>query len=110
MCFSSQFAKKKVWCPRSLKHDKSTSFLSSLVLDASEKLPHHEPLKDNRFIYRFVHQDLPAFNMKASDGDSLHVASSPRNYMDSMLRSGDYVVNIFHILDLCRMWFLLSFT
>ncbi|XP_040995352.1 DNA replication ATP-dependent helicase/nuclease JHS1 [Juglans microcarpa x Juglans regia] len=87
-----ELAKKKIWCPRSLKHDKSTSFLSSLVLDASEELPHHEPLKDKRFIYRFVHQDLPAFNMKASDGDSLCVASSPRNYMDSMLRSGDYVI------------------
>lgn len=96
MFFPSQLAKKKIWCPRSLKHDKSTSFLSSLVLDASEELPHHEPLKDKRFIYRFVHQDLPAFNMKASDGNS-SVASSPRNYMDSMLRSGDYVVKFSHI-------------
>lgn len=88
-----QLVKKQIWRSHSLKND-STSCLSSIVLDASDELPHQKSLKDNRFIYRFVHRDLLSINVKASGGDPLSVASSPTNDMDCTLRSGDYVVQL----------------
>lgn len=78
-----------------MKHDNSTGFLSSLVLDASDELPHQKSLQENRFIYRFVYRDLLSVNVKASDGDSSTVASSPTSDMDCTLKSGDYVVHLF---------------
>jgi DNA replication ATP-dependent helicase Dna2 len=103
--FYSQLVKKKIWRSHSLKHDKSTSFLSSLVLDASDELPHQKSLKENRFIYRFVYRDLTSFNVKASDRDSSTVATSPTSDMDCTLKSGDYVVHLFSCIDLCMMSF-----
>ncbi|GMY22919.1 DNA replication ATP-dependent helicase/nuclease JHS1 isoform X2 [Fagus crenata] len=87
----TELVKKQIWRSHSLKND-STSCLSSIVLDASDELPHQKSLKDNRFIYRFVHRDLLSVNVKASGGDPLSVASSPTNDMDCTLRSGDYVI------------------
>ncbi|XP_059451094.1 DNA replication ATP-dependent helicase/nuclease JHS1 isoform X1 [Corylus avellana] len=87
-----ELVKKKIWRSHSLKSDNSTSFLSSLVLDASDELPHQKSHKENRFIYRFVYRDLTSFNMKASDGHSSTVDTSPTSDMDCTLKSGDYVI------------------
>lgn len=93
-----------------LKSDNSTSFLSSLVLDASDELPHQKSHKENRFIYRFVYRDLTSFNMKASDGDSSTVDTSPTSDMDCTLKSGDYVVHFFSCIRFVHDVILAKFT
>ncbi|KAM4081953.1 hypothetical protein ACJW30_11G132500 [Castanea mollissima] len=87
-----ELVKKQIWRSHSSKSDDSRGCLSSIVLDASDKLPHQKSLKENRFIYRFVHRDLSSINVKALGGDPLSVASSPKSDMDCTLRSGDYVI------------------
>ncbi|THG01570.1 hypothetical protein TEA_023305 [Camellia sinensis var. sinensis] len=87
-----QISKKDIWCPSSVRSEKSTSSLSSVVLDTSEELKQTKILKANRFIYRFVRQDLPPIDGEAHDGDSLSAVSSPTDDMNCMLRSGDYVI------------------
>lgn len=90
-----QLVKKQIWRAHSSKSDDSRGCLSSIVLDASDKLPHQKSLKENRFIYRFVHRDLSSINVKALGGDPLSFASSLKSDMDCTLRSGDYVVQLF---------------
>lgn len=90
-----QLVKKQIWRSHSSKSDDSRGCLSSIVLDASDKLPHQKSFKENRFIYRFVHRDLSSINVKALGRDPLSVASSPKSDMDCTLRSGDYVVQLF---------------
>ncbi|XP_030966740.1 DNA replication ATP-dependent helicase/nuclease JHS1 isoform X1 [Quercus lobata] len=87
-----ELVKKQIWRSHSSKSDDSRGCLSSIVLDASDKLPHQKSLKENRFIYRFVHRDLSSINVKAFGGDPLSVASSLKSDMDCTLRSGDYVI------------------
>ncbi|KAK9273764.1 hypothetical protein L1049_018574 [Liquidambar formosana] len=87
-----QVVKKDIWHSRSLKSDHSTSCLSPVVLDSSNKFPQQKSVKDSRFIYHFVRQDLSRLDLKAQDGDCLTAASSPKNDLDCTLRSGDYVL------------------
>ncbi|CAK9170418.1 unnamed protein product [Ilex paraguariensis] len=84
--------KKEMWCSRSLTSEHYTSCVSSLVLDTSDKLLPKKFSKSNRFIYRFMRQDLPPPDGKAYEMDSLGPASSPINNMDCTLRTGDYVM------------------
>ena len=84
-----------MWCSRSLTSEHYTSCVSSLVLDTSDKHLQKKFSKSNRFIYRFMRQDLPPPDGKAYDMDSLGPASSPIKNMDCALRTGDYVVWIF---------------
>ncbi|GAV87672.1 Cas_Cas4 domain-containing protein/Dna2 domain-containing protein/AAA_11 domain-containing protein/AAA_12 domain-containing protein [Cephalotus follicularis] len=88
-----QLVNKEIWCSRNSKSDNFTSSLSSVVLDTSDELPHQKSLKDNRFIYRFVHQKFPSDIYKASDGGSLYPASpATPNHLVCTLKSGDYVM------------------
>ncbi|XP_059633769.1 DNA replication ATP-dependent helicase/nuclease JHS1 [Cornus florida] len=82
-----QIVKRRIWCSRNLKGEHSTSCLSPIVLDTSDKLSPKNLSEGNRFIYRFVHQDLPPLG-----GDSLSSASSPLNDLGCTIRSGDYVI------------------
>lgn len=87
-----QLVKNEIWRSRSLRGDPLTSCLTSIVLDTSKELLHQKSYKDNRFVYRFVHQDMPSRSLNASDEESLSVVASPPNVLDCTLRSGDYVV------------------
>ncbi|KAJ0051987.1 hypothetical protein Pint_00019 [Pistacia integerrima] len=87
-----QLVKNEIWRSRGLRGDPLTSCLTSIVLDTSKELLHHKSYKDDRFVYRFVHQDIPSRSLNASDGESLSVVASPANVLDCTLRSGDYVM------------------
>ncbi|GFZ00758.1 DNA replication helicase [Actinidia rufa] len=87
-----QNAKKGIWCSSSLRSEKSSSCLSSVVLDTSEEIQQKRISKGNQFIYRFLRQDLPPLNGEAHDGDSLSSGFSPIDDINCALRSGDYVI------------------
>ncbi|KAJ9680403.1 hypothetical protein PVL29_019664 [Vitis rotundifolia] len=84
--------KKGIWRSHSLKRDPSTSCLSSIVLDTSNNHPQKNSFKDNKFIYRFVRQNVASFHVKEHNEDSLPSISSPANDLDCTLRNGDYVI------------------
>lgn len=88
----TQLVKNRIWHPHSLKSDRSTSCLSSVVLDTSDRVPYQKSLKDNRFIYRFVHKKMPLHDVHASGGESLSFPSSSAEDFDYTLKSGDYVI------------------
>lgn len=88
----TQLVKNRIWRPHSLKSDDSTSCLSSVVLDTSDRVPYQKSLKDNRFIYRFVHKKMPLHEVHASGGESLSFPSSSAEDFNYTLKSGDYVI------------------
>lgn len=90
-----QLVKNEIWRSHGLKSEHFTSCLSAIVLDPSDELPHRKSHKENRFIYRFVHQKLPSHDVYASDGDSFCLSSSAMNDLDHTLKIGDYVVLLF---------------
>lgn len=73
-----------MWQSHSLNSPNSGG-LSSIVLDASQGIPHQKSLKENHFIYRFVQEDSSCSLAEVSD-------ASLKNDLDFKLRSGDYVV------------------
>lgn len=79
-----------MWRSHSLKTSNGGG-LSSIVLDASQGIPHQKSLEDNRFIYHFVPQDTscPA---KVSNDEYDPSSASLKNDLDLTLRSGDHVV------------------
>ncbi|KAJ6319289.1 hypothetical protein OIU78_014832 [Salix suchowensis] len=87
----TQLVKNRIWRPHNLKSDDSTSCFSSVVLDTSDRLPYQKSLKDNRFIYRFVHKKIPLHDAHASGGESSSFPSSAEDF-DYTLKSGDYVI------------------
>ncbi|KAB5527857.1 hypothetical protein DKX38_021704 [Salix brachista] len=87
----TQLVKNRIWRPHNLKSDDSTSCFSSVVLDTSDRVPYQKSLKDNRFIYRFVHKKIPLHDAHASGGESSSFPSSAEDF-DYTLKSGDYVI------------------
>lgn len=85
--------KKDIWWSSKSRHEKSSSCLSSVILDTSDEIPQTKFSKGNRFIYRFVRQELPQLGGVARNGDSLSTGSSPVDDSNCSLRSGDYVVH-----------------
>lgn len=82
-----QLLKKEMWRSHTFKsHD--SSGLSSVILDASNKIACQKSLKDNSFIYRFVRCG-PSSPSEVSDP-----SKASTDYLDLKLRSGDYVVGI----------------
>ncbi|XP_027350618.1 DNA replication ATP-dependent helicase/nuclease DNA2 [Abrus precatorius] len=82
----TELLKKEVWRSYSVKSPNSGG-LSSLVLDASQGIPHHKDLKDHRFIYRFI-RDTSTLSAVPDSSSS----ASLKNDLDCMLRSGDHVI------------------
>lgn len=76
-----------MWRSHSLK-TRNSGGLSSIVLDASQGIPHQKSLKDNCFVYRFV-QDTSCLS-DVSDGDPSSAAL--KSDLDLTLKSGDHVV------------------
>ena len=87
-----------------MRSEKSSSCLSSVVLDTSEEIRQKKISKGNQFIYRFVRQDLPPLNGEAHDGDSLSSGFSSTDDINCALRSGDYVVCIIPTLFFISIW------
>lgn len=87
-----QAVKREIWSSRSSNSERSTSCLSSIVLDTSDKVSQKNLSKGNRFVYRFVRQKLPPLDGTNNDGDSWSSASTPINDSNCSLRSGDYVL------------------
>ncbi|KAI8572529.1 hypothetical protein RHMOL_Rhmol01G0206500 [Rhododendron molle] len=87
-----QNAKKDIWWSSNSRHEKSSSCLSSVILDTSDEIPQTKFSKGNRFIYRFVRQELPQLGGVARNGDYLSTGSSPVDDRNCSLRSGDYVL------------------
>ncbi|KAM7277423.1 hypothetical protein ACFE04_019289 [Oxalis oulophora] len=85
-----QIVKQEIWHSHNLKTGDFRSGLSSLVLDASDKLPHQNSLKENRFIYRFVSQEFASHLLKTSN--EVSQSSTTPNELDSTLKNGDYVM------------------
>ncbi|KAI9092990.1 hypothetical protein K1719_027513 [Acacia pycnantha] len=83
----TELAKKEMWRSHTFRSHNSTG-LSSVILDASNKIPCQKSLKDNCFIYRFVRCDSSSLS-EVSDGDPSNAST---NYLDLKLRSGDYVI------------------
>ncbi|XP_052211363.1 DNA replication ATP-dependent helicase/nuclease JHS1 isoform X2 [Diospyros lotus] len=86
-----QNVKKGIW-HSSLRSEKSTGSLGSIVLDTSDELPLKKCSKGNRYIYRFVRQDLLPLDGKGHHGDSLSSVSAAADDMNCTLRSGDRVI------------------
>ncbi|KAJ4727342.1 DNA replication ATP-dependent helicase Dna2 [Melia azedarach] len=86
----TQLVKNGIWRSGGPRVDHFTGFLPSIVLDMSNE--HQKSYRDNRFVYRFVRQDMPSSNLNASDGDSLIPPASPAKDIDCTLRFGDYVI------------------
>ncbi|XP_020229292.1 DNA replication ATP-dependent helicase/nuclease DNA2 isoform X2 [Cajanus cajan] len=84
----TELLKKEVWQSQSLKSPNGGG-LSSIVLDASQRIPPQKSLKDNHFIYRFVQQDSTSSLSEISDASS---SASLKNDLDFTLRSGDHVI------------------
>ncbi|GAB4862029.1 hypothetical protein Ancab_037283 [Ancistrocladus abbreviatus] len=89
---AKEVTKNNLWQSHVSKNEHSESFLSSVVVDASDQLQMQNPTKDNRFVYRFVRQDAPKLDEKIHDRDSQISAFSPENGLDCRLRRGDHVV------------------
>ncbi|KAK7350768.1 hypothetical protein VNO77_09705 [Canavalia gladiata] len=83
----TELLKKEVWRSHSLKSPNSGG-LSSIVLDASQGIPHQKSLKDNHFIYCFVRQDTSSLS-GISDASS---NASLKNDLDFTLHRGDHVI------------------
>ncbi|KAL0380005.1 UNVERIFIED_CONTAM: DNA replication ATP-dependent helicase/nuclease JHS1 [Sesamum angustifolium] len=82
----TQVAKKESWCSQNSKNDPVC--LSSLILDASDKLSQKKICRGNRFVYRFVHRELPLLDTDKPSGDSL----SSSSFLENLFRNGDYVI------------------
>ncbi|KAM7512220.1 hypothetical protein LguiB_011095 [Lonicera macranthoides] len=89
-----EVVKKGIWSSRSFKSERSTSYLSSIVLDTSNEVSQMNVSKGNRFVYRFVRQEFPPLDGQACNEDSLSSSSSPINDLDCSLRIGDYVLKL----------------
>ncbi|KAL6964900.1 DNA replication ATP-dependent helicase/nuclease jhs1 [Sarracenia purpurea var. burkii] len=87
-----QNVKKDIWCSSSLSGGKSSSCLSFVVLDTSEEIPQKVSQKENRFVYRFVRQELSPLDSEAHDKDSQSLGSSLTDDINTGLRSGDYMI------------------
>ncbi|KAJ1388065.1 P-loop containing nucleoside triphosphate hydrolase, partial [Sesbania bispinosa] len=84
----TELLKKEVWRSHSLKAPNNGG-LSSIVLDASQGIPHQKSLKDNHFIYRFVQEDSSCIS-EVSEGDPS--SASLKGDLNRTLRSGDHVI------------------
>ncbi|PIN12593.1 DNA replication helicase [Handroanthus impetiginosus] len=80
--------KKESWCADNLRDNHHPVCLSSLVLDASDKPSQKKSCRVNRFVYRFLHRDLPLLDAEHANGDSLSSSSS----LEHMFKNGDYVI------------------
>ncbi|KAJ4958932.1 hypothetical protein NE237_026043 [Protea cynaroides] len=86
-----QAAKRKVWRSIGLMSEHSNG-LSSVILDASDKLFPPNCSKDGRYVYWFVRQDFPHCDQETDNGETLNAALSPISKLDCTLRSGDHVI------------------
>ncbi|GAB4842191.1 hypothetical protein Ancab_012149 [Ancistrocladus abbreviatus] len=91
---AKEVTKNNLWQSHVSKNEHSKSFLSSVVVDASDQLQMQNPTKDNRFVYHFVRQDAPKLDEKIHDRDSQISAFSPENGLECRLRRGDHVILI----------------
>ncbi|XP_075090848.1 DNA replication ATP-dependent helicase/nuclease JHS1 isoform X3 [Nicotiana tabacum] len=87
-----EVVKKEIWCSQSSKNDFYASYLSSLVLDTSERTTPTNFCKGNQFTYHFVHRDWTSLGTHQQDGDALNSYNFPMKKFESSLRNGDYVV------------------
>ncbi|KAG5021065.1 hypothetical protein JHK87_016920 [Glycine soja] len=71
-------------------HRLNSGGLSSIVLDASQGIPHQKSLNDNKFVYHFIQQDSSSSLSGVFDASS---SASLKNDLDFTLRSGDHVVS-----------------
>ncbi|XP_070051802.1 DNA replication ATP-dependent helicase/nuclease JHS1 isoform X3 [Nicotiana tomentosiformis] len=87
-----EVVKKEIWCSQSSKNDFYASYLSSLVLDTSERTTPTNFCKGNQFTYHFVHRDWTSLGTHQQDGDALNSYNFPMKKFESSLGNGDYVV------------------
>ncbi|CAA0842768.1 DNA replication helicase- putative [Striga hermonthica] len=81
-------ARKEIWCSDNSKTNHHPIFLSSLILDASDKPSQRKAFRGNQFIYRFVHQQIHSLDAEQRNGHSSNLSSS----LEYIFRNGDYVV------------------
>ncbi|XP_010532178.1 PREDICTED: DNA replication ATP-dependent helicase/nuclease DNA2-like [Tarenaya hassleriana] len=74
------------------KSSNSASYLSSMVLDVPDGFQHLNYHKENRFIYRFVHQSSSQTKERISNEDSKSTGSPQADELDCRFRAGDRVI------------------
>ncbi|KAI3905112.1 hypothetical protein MKX01_017358 [Papaver californicum] len=82
-------AKKENWHSQSLRSERSTNGLSSVILDDSNELLCHKSSNDGQFIYHFVRRDLQDPQMtEETDGS----CPSLMGNLECTLKTGDYII------------------
>ncbi|XP_024988760.1 DNA replication ATP-dependent helicase/nuclease DNA2 [Cynara cardunculus var. scolymus] len=85
-----EVVRKEMWSSH-MKSAQASTCLSSIVLDTSDQVPQKNFAQANRFLYRFMRQDLPQPHRRVHDGDDLNPSSSGQN-LECSLKTGDYVI------------------
>ncbi|XP_017697653.3 DNA replication ATP-dependent helicase/nuclease JHS1 isoform X2 [Phoenix dactylifera] len=86
---ASQVTRTEILRQRSLRGDKSTNSISSIVLDVMNGFSVNGSFKNGRYIYQFVHQKLPHGTHSNQKMDPPEPGPSK---LDCSLRCGDYVI------------------
>lgn len=84
--------KRDIWSSRSSDRGCSTSCLSPIFLEISDKASQTKVSKGNKFVYCFSRQKSPSLDGKKDGEDTWTSASASVKDTTCSLRSGDYVV------------------
>ncbi|KAI3719214.1 hypothetical protein L6452_20109 [Arctium lappa] len=85
-----EVVRKEMWSSHT-KGAQTSTCLSSIVLDTSDQVPKKNFAQANRFLYRFMRQDLPQRHRRLHDGDDLNPSSSGQD-LECSLKTRDYVI------------------
>ncbi|KAL8105137.1 DNA replication ATP-dependent helicase/nuclease JHS1 [Apium graveolens] len=87
-----QDVKRDIWSSRSSDSGRSTSCLSPIFLETSDKASQTKVSKGNKFVYCFSRQKSPLLDGKKDGEDSWTSAAASVKDTTCSLRSGDYVI------------------
>ncbi|KAL8229689.1 hypothetical protein R6Q57_014589 [Mikania cordata] len=101
-----EVVRKEMWGSHSMNGAHSSTCLSSIVLDASDQVPHKKSMQGNRFVYRFMCQDLNP----SSSGKDLECSLKTGDYVILSTDPGRLVVGRGVITDISRINITISFS
>ncbi|KAJ0668754.1 putative DNA helicase [Helianthus annuus] len=101
-----EVVRKEMWGRRSMNGSHSSTCLSSIVLDTSDQVPDKNFIQGNRFVYRFMRQDLNP----SSSGKDLECSLKTGDYVILSTDPGRLVVGRGVIMDMTRINVTVSFS
>ncbi|KAI7740314.1 hypothetical protein M8C21_005294 [Ambrosia artemisiifolia] len=101
-----EVVRKEMWGSRSTNGSHSSTCLSSIVLDTSDQVPRNNFIQGNRFVYRFMRQDLNP----SSSGKDLECSLKTGDYVILSTDPGRLVVGRGVIMDMTRINVTVSFS